>query len=137
MSDKSRESSKRRVSSRPFARDVLARAQEVAAQYQVIVSQEEGEYYGRGLELPTVFGDGRTPTECIDNTREALVGAVAYMLEAGKRPPAPAREGKRINQVNVRLTAEEKVTLEATARRKGFSGLSDFIRTAALEASTR
>jgi uncharacterized protein (DUF1778 family) len=39
-------------------------------------------------------------------------------------------------QVNVRVTAEEKALLEATARRKGYSGLSDFIRAAALE-STR
>jgi len=137
MSDKSRKSSKPKAISRPFAPDLLARAQELAAQYQVIVSQEDGEYYGRGLELPTVFGDGQTATECIDHTREALVGTIACMLERGERPPAPAREGRRINQVNVRLTAEEKVALEATARRKGFSGLSDFIRAAALEASTR
>lgn len=41
--------------------------------------------------------------------------------------------GKRTQQVNVRLTPEEKVILEGTARRKGFEGLSDFIRAAALE----
>jgi len=35
--------------------------------------------------------------------------------------------------VNVRLTAQEKAVLESTARRKGFHGLSDFIRTVALE----
>ncbi len=35
--------------------------------------------------------------------------------------------------MNVRLTADEKVLLEATARRKGYGGLSDFFRAAALE----
>jgi len=31
------------------------------------------------------------------------------------------------------LTPEEKVLLETTARQKGFTGLSDFIRAAAIE----
>jgi uncharacterized protein (DUF1778 family) len=57
---------------------------------------------------------------------------VAYLLEEGQRPPTSAREGTRTAQVNVRLTAEEKVLLEATAKRKGFSGLSDFVRAAAI-----
>jgi hypothetical protein len=34
----------------------------------------------------------------------------------------------------VRLTSEEKAILESTARRKGFEGLSDFLRAAAMEA---
>jgi hypothetical protein len=87
--------------------------------------------------MPHVFGDGKTPAECVENVREALVGAVAHMLEQDQRPPTPAREGTRTEQVNVRLTAEEKAILEATARRKGFKGLSDFIRAAALESSNR
>ena len=71
----------------------------------------------------------------IADTREALAGAVAYMIETAQRPPSPAREGRRTEQVNVRLTAEEKLVLETTARRKGFQGLSDFIRNAALESA--
>jgi uncharacterized protein (DUF1778 family) len=39
----------------------------------------------------------------------------------------------RTAQVNVRLTAEEKALLESTAKRKCYSGLSDFIRAAAIE----
>jgi uncharacterized protein (DUF1778 family) len=34
--------------------------------------------------------------------------------------------------VNLRLSAEEKLRLETAAQRKGFRGLSDFIRAAAL-----
>ena len=119
---------------RLFAADIQKRAQTMVSDYQVILNCEEGHWYGRGLELPNVFGDGETPAECIDNTREALAAAVAYMLEQGQAPPTPAKQGKRTTQVNVRLTAEEKVILESSARRKGFEGLSDFLRAAAMEA---
>lgn len=115
---------------------VRAEARHVAAGYQVIVNQEDGHWYGRGLELPHAFGDGATPEACIRNTREAFTVAVAYLLEQGRRPPAAAQSGMRTKQVNVRLTDDEKALLEATARRKGFEGLSDFIRAAALEATS-
>jgi len=133
MSAKSRES--RKAIDRPFAPDVLKQAKRIAERYQVILSCEEGHWYGRGLELPHVFGDGKTVNRCMEDTRQALCGAVGLMLEQGQRPPAPARVGTRTQQVNVRLTAEEKVLLETTARRKGYSGLSDFIRAAAIESA--
>ena len=131
MSGKSRESAK--AIDRPFSPDVLKQAKQIANRYQVILSCEEGHWYGRGLELPNVFGDGKTASRCVEDTREALCGAVATMLEQGPKPPAPAREGTRTQQVNVRLTAEEKAMLETTAKRKGFKGLSDFLRAAAME----
>lgn len=91
--------------------------------------------YGRGLELPNILGDGRSVGQCVENTQEALAGYVAYLLEEGQKPPSPSREGTRTQQVNVRLTAEEKLILESTAKRKGFQGLSDFIRAAAVESA--
>ena len=105
MSVRSRESAE--AIDRPFDPDVLAKAKKIAAQYQVILSCEEGHWYGRGLELPNVFGDGKTVAQCVQNTREALAGAVAYFLEERQKPPAPARAGTRTQQVNVRLTSEE------------------------------
>ncbi len=133
MSAKSKESAK--AIDRPFPPEVVKQARQIAEPYQVILSCEEGHWYGRGLELPNVFGDGKTVNECVKETREALCGAVALMLEQGQRPPAPSRIGTRTTQVNVRLTAEEKALLESTAQRKGYSGLSDFIRTAAIESA--
>ena len=137
MSAKSKKSS--REIDRPFAADVWAKAKKIAAGYQVILAQEDGEWYGRGLELPQVFADGKSPAQCVENTREALCGAVATLLERGDRPPTPARGvcrgtggGRRTTQVNVRLSAEEKALLESVAQRKGYSGLSDFIRAAVL-----
>jgi predicted RNase H-like HicB family nuclease len=133
MSAKSRKSAK--AVDRPFAPEVLAKAKKIAARYQVVLSCEDGWWYGRGLELPNIFGDGKSVKQCVENTREAFAGWVAYLLEQGQKPPAPAREGTRTQQVNVRLTAEEKLLLETTAKRKGFQGLSDFIRAAAVESA--
>ena len=86
-----------------------------------------------GWKCLAFSGDGKTANQCIENTREALTAAVAYLLEEGQRPPQPASEGTRTMQVNVRLTAEEKALLEVTAKRKGFTGLSDYVRAAAME----
>ena len=133
MSAKSKKSAK--AIDRPFDAHTLAKARKVADQYQVILAFEDGHWYGRGLELPNIHGDGKTVNRCVENTREALAGCVAYLLEEGQRPPSPAREGTRTAQVNVRLTAEEKALLESTAKRKGYSGLSDFIRAAAIDAT--
>jgi predicted RNase H-like HicB family nuclease len=134
MSGKSKESAK--AIDRPFSAEILRTAEKIADRYQVILSCEDGRWYGRGLELPSVFGDGKTVSQCMADTREALVGAVAMLLERGQEPPAPASEGRRTQQVNVRLTAEEKAMLESTAKRKGFKGLSDFLRTAAIQSVT-
>ena len=78
---------------------------------------------------------GTTANQCEKKAREALGVAVATMMEQGRTPPSGG--GKRLAQVNVRLTAEEKLLLEETAKREGFKGLSDFIRHLALEHTLR
>ena len=87
MSAKSKKPAK--AIDRPFEPAILARARKIAEQYQIILACEEGHWYGRGLELPNVHGDGETVSRCVKNTREALAGWVAYLLEEGQRPPAP------------------------------------------------
>lgn len=135
MSAKSKSSD--RPKDRPFAPRILARARKLADSYQIVVVKEDGRWFGRGLELPNVFGDGSTSAKCIAATCEALVAAVATMLEASRTPPLPANRGMRSQQVNVRLTVEEKVRLETAAQQSGCRGLSDFIRTGALAAAGR
>jgi predicted RNase H-like HicB family nuclease len=102
-----------------------------------VVRCEDDLWYGSGLELPLVFAHGQSPEACVVQTRAALTAAVLLLLEAGRRPPAAATIGRRTEQVNLRLTAAEKLLLEATAKRKGFTGLSDFLRAAAIEAATK
>jgi len=117
---------------RPFAPEILERARKIAARYQIIVSYEDGEYYGRGLELPWTMDDGKTPEACLAATREALVATVAAMLEMGQAPPAPASDSGRTEQVNIRLTSMEKRLIEEAARARGFRGISDYMRALAL-----
>jgi predicted RNase H-like HicB family nuclease len=125
-------SNKSKKLNKPFEPKILKAAKKIVEKYEVILSLENNEWYGRGLEMPNVFGDGKTPNECIQNTKEGLVSAVAHLLERGETVPAPASEEKRTEQVNIRLTVEERTILWASAKAKGFQGLADFIRAKAL-----
>lgn len=125
-------SNKSKKLNKAFPEALLSTARKIADKYEIIVSSEDGEWFGKGLEMPAVFGDGKTPDECIKNTREALIAAVAHLLEQNEKIPAPASQGTRDAQVNVRLNAEEKAILTAYAHAHGFSGLADFIRATAL-----
>jgi predicted RNase H-like HicB family nuclease len=130
-SAKSKSSSKKAID-RPFDPALLRRARDIVEGYQIILHFEDGLYYGRGLEMPTAMNHGKTPDQCVRATRDILTTAVAFMLESGQTPPSPASENKRTEQINVRLTPEEKLLLEDTARSKGFRGISDFVRSASL-----
>ena len=118
---------------RPFAPIVLKQARELANQYRLILEpNDELGFMGTSIEMPLVFGDGKTPDACVRQTREALVSAIATMIEKGEAPPAPSSEELRTEQVNIRLTPREKLLLEEAARSKGFRGVSDFVRTTTL-----
>jgi predicted RNase H-like HicB family nuclease len=117
----------------PFAAGIIAQAKRIVQQYDIVLRYEDGEWYGHALEYPEAMGDAKTAEKAVAATREALMAGVCTMLEAGQMPPAPARNALRTEQVNVRLTAEEKALLESRAKTKGFRGLSDFIRASAME----
>jgi len=114
----------------------MQRARTIVADYRIILDPDQRlGYIGSAVEMPTVFADGRTPDACVQMTRDALALAVATMLEMGKRPPTSPSQ--RTQQVNIRLTADEKTALEESALRMGFRGLSDFIRAAAIDRAAR
>lgn len=117
---------------RPFDAKVWKKAEAIVANYQIVLAVEDAEWYGRGLELPTVMSDGKTAAACVKNTREALAVTVATLLEDGEAIPPAAKQNVRDQQVNIRLSAAEKAALEAAAAGRGFRGLSDFVRDAAL-----
>ncbi len=122
---------------RPFEPAVVKQAAKIAGSYRLILEPEEGlGFLGRSIELPYVMADGATADACVAATREAMTAAVATMLEAGQRPPVPLRQGARQTQVNIRLSLEEKLLVEESARRQGFRGVSDFVRAAALSQAT-
>lgn len=117
----------------PFDRSVLRKAKKMAADYRIVLERDERlGFIGSSVEIPTVFADAKTPEKCYKATQEALMVAVATMIECGQRPPQPASAGRRTEQVNVRLTAEEKLLFANAAMNLGFKGISDFIRNTAL-----
>lgn len=139
MSDRSNGQSavgKRKAIDAPFDAELLRQAEELAPKYRIIVKDEPeyGGCSGTVLEMPNVFAFAKTPNQCISKTRQMLGTAIAFLLEQGQRPPAPATENKRTEQVNVRLTADERYQIEEAARQEGFRGLSDFVRTTTLDA---
>ena len=116
-----------------FKASVLRKAKKMAADYRIVLEKNERlGFIGSSVELPTVFADAKTPDKCYKATQEALMVAVATMIECGQRPPQPASAGRRTEQVNVRLTAEEKLLFSNAATNLGFKGISDFIRNTAL-----
>ena len=117
---------------RPLDPKHLAQGRKLAEKYQAVIWFEDGEYYGRGMELPWTFEDGATPEECFKKLRVAMADTVAFMLEQGQRPPVPASESARTAQVNIRLTPREKSLLEDAAVACGFHGVSDYVRDRAL-----
>jgi predicted RNase H-like HicB family nuclease len=129
------------TSGRPEPRDLrktldprlLARAKAIADQYTIALEPNPRVgFMGTALEFPTVFISAKGADQCVEKLREALMVAVAVMLEAGEAPPMPATEERRDQQINIRLTSEEKALLENLAKRRGFRGISDLVRTAAL-----
>ncbi len=107
-------------------------AKALAGQYKITVWKEDDGWYGRCVELPNCMGDGADAEAAINSTRAAIVAGLSADLAAGIPAPIPAREGVRSEQVNVRLSPDERTLIEANATRAGFKGLADYIRAVAI-----
>lgn len=113
---------------------LVKRAKMILDDYRLVIEKSpQGGYVGTAIELPGVFGDGQTPGDCIESTRQCLTAAVVALLEAGRVPPL---RGRRDVQVNIRLTPEEKLAIGESARREGYRGISEFVRATALKGAT-
>jgi predicted RNase H-like HicB family nuclease len=115
----------------------LRKARKIVAGYTISINPEDRSgFVGSAYEFPTASGRGKTREECLKATQEVLAVAVATMLHLGGTPPEPASQ-KRTVQVNVRLTQREKVLLSKLAASSGFKGLSQYIRTSALNSAKK
>lgn len=118
-----------------FDAKLLKRANQIAARYKVVIEPDPHVgFIGWSIEMPGVLADGKTPAKCIEAVYDALETAVATLIEAGQRPPIPSAKSRRKAQVNIRVTPEEKLVLQEGAAQRGFQGISDFVRAAALGA---
>jgi len=119
---------------RPFDTAIWKKASKIAQTYRLVIAPEAGiGYLGRTVEMPYVMADGKTVEKCAAETMEATISAVATMLEMGERPPSAAADAKRDQQVNIRVTVDEKTRLEEAARQAGFRSVSDYLRTSGLD----
>ena len=116
---------------RPFDPKLLRAAAGEAERYQITLAFEDGDWYGRILDMPNVMNHGKTPNAAVKATREMLTTVIAYHMEEGDSYPPPADE-RRTQQVNVRVSPAEKLQIEQLARREGFRGVGDYLRHAAL-----
>ncbi len=117
---------------------VSAPARKIAGQYRLVIEPLVGVgFAGHALELPGVVADGSTLVECVQATRFAVETAVEAMLRNGLKPPAGSSGSKRTEQVNIRLTSDEKARLLEESVRSGFRGLSEYLRSLALESFKR
>lgn len=134
-STKRQEKSKGEVVDRPFDPVILERAKEIARHYQIVLEPDEDcGYVGSSLEMPSVYGDGLTANECVESVRGALTAAVAYLIESKQIPPTPAKDQVRNKQVNIRVTEAEQRRLREVAKSRGYSDISDYVRSASLYA---
>ena len=130
---KTTERAPRAALDRPFDPQILEQAARIARKYRIILEpNDECGYIGSALEMPKVYADGATADACVRNVREALIAAVAYLLEKGDVPPAPADEQVRNKQVNIRVSEAEQRRLRAAALARGFADISDYVRSASL-----
>ena len=118
----------------PPSADAIRQAEQLVDGYAILIERhDDGLYYGRGLEYPYLLGHGKTPAAAHRMAREGLIAAVAADISIGNAPPLSSSE-KRTQQINVRVSPMEKLRIEEVARRKGFRGVGDFLRSAALTA---
>src|SRR5688572_33491903 len=98
-----------------FAPAVLARAKALAGRYGMVVrfDRADGAYAARVIELPLVVGFGNSPQAAAREALALAVTTVAFAIEEGRQPPAPGLDEPRTEQINFRLSVEEKARLEA------------------------
>jgi len=112
---------------------VLREAEKLVDGYKIVIEpNEKAGFVGSAIEFPTAFAKGETRQKCLKATKEVLTAAVATMIHLGGTPPAPASAQRRTAQVNVRLTPTEKDLMTRAAADRGFKGLGDFLRAAAM-----
>ena len=119
---------------KPFKDSVLNKARGIVTGYHIVIEEnEELGFVGSSVEIPTVSVIRNTPAKCYTAAQEALKVAVATMIECGKTPPQAFSAKKRNVQINIRVNGEEKLLLASASKMLGFKGLSDFVRTSAIE----
>ena len=73
----------------PFEPAVVERARDLAGRYRIDVREDSHGYVGIVAAMPAVFGCGPSRDAALEQTRELLKWAVAYLIDTGRNPPGP------------------------------------------------
>lgn len=73
----------------PFDAGIFAEATIASEQYIINTEPDSKGWLGTVAGIPTVFARGDSCEQCEAQTRDALIVALATMLEAGVKPPIP------------------------------------------------
>lgn len=119
---------------KPLDRKVLERAEKLSWNYKIVIERDAASksYFGNCVELPGAMGDGKSPDDCVESVRQAIISQIAFCIESKRAFPPPESAERRTEMVNVRLTPSEKRKLEQRAKAEGMAGISDYLRSAAL-----
>lgn len=113
--------------------DVRKRATNLVQQYSIVMTTSvDNLYHVRFAEFAEISVSGTDIETCIVNLRDAGVTHVLQLLRDDKNVPRPLQNLTRREQVNVRLTSEEKVVIASAARKRG-KRISDYMRARALD----
>jgi predicted RNase H-like HicB family nuclease len=118
--------------------ELLKRAADIALQYRLVITPHgSSRFVGNAVELPGIVVEASTIAECGSTLQEALLATVARMLHEERVPPLPSQNSTRTEQVNIRMTSQERLLLDDAARRHGHRGISDFLRSLGLRELSR
>lgn len=118
----------------PFDPAVLRRARRHASAFgrTTLFDAESGEWVSRCVELPDTIGVGDSARDAMKELTENLAVWFAYLAEQGDPWPDPS-SAPRSEQVNIRLTVQERAEFEAAAKRLGLSSIADLVRLSVLD----
>ncbi len=113
--------------------EIMREANRIVSRYSIVLHKVADGYIGYSYMLPAVIGHGKTRADCLESTMDSQISVVATMLERDEDPP---RAQTRNMQINIRLTPQEKDSLQQLAERHGYQNLSSFVREKLLETNS-
>ena len=134
MSEKPSKSSKKNPDQKTTDAALFRRARRHAAQFGRVTLFDvvSEEWVSTCIEIPNAIGAGDSAKEAEKELTENLAVHFAYLDEIGRAWPEPT-SSPRSEQLNIRLTVQEKAEFEAAAKRLGLSSVADLIRMIVLE----
>ena len=117
--------------------DLLSKARGFALRYRIILTPtDDGSFIANAMELPGIIIQEATLTKVVEELHNVLIEVIVRLLREGNAPPQPTA-GRRLEQVNVKLSLEERSLMESAARARGNRGVADYLRQLGLEHISR